>query len=106
VNRITLECRGEAFGWRKGWAADSRLFLFPPERIEIKITQPKSAPTRAELARLRAEMIKSHPDKGGTPAGFIEARRRFLAAKKDGGRQMNASAGAAGRLAAISTGNS
>jgi hypothetical protein len=34
------------------------------------------------LATLKAVMIASHPDKGGTSAAFIEARRRYVAAKR------------------------
>jgi len=33
-----------------------------------------------KLARLKAAMVRAHPDRGGTPFAFIHARRRYLAA--------------------------
>ncbi len=46
--------------------------LYPPER-----------PTpRDPLADLRAAMVASHPDRGGNPSDFIEARQRFVAARR------------------------
>ena len=35
-----------------------------------------------DLAALKAAMVAAHPDKGGTAAAFIEAQRRYVAAKR------------------------
>jgi hypothetical protein len=36
----------------------------------------------APLSKLKAEMVAAHPDKGGTNAAFIQARRRFVEARR------------------------
>jgi hypothetical protein len=36
----------------------------------------------AELGRLREAMVAAHPDRGGTSAAFIKARRIYVAARK------------------------
>jgi hypothetical protein len=79
VDRQKLEADGEASprsdNW---WAADSTLYLRPPEPP----AQPTSADQRAEVSRLRAEMAAAHPDRGGSSKAFIEARNRYMAAKR------------------------
>jgi hypothetical protein len=46
--------------------------LYPPER-----------PTpRDPLADLRAAMVAAHPDRGGTASDFIEARQKYVAARR------------------------
>ena len=37
------------------------------------------------LHRLKAEMAAAHPDRGGTTEAFIEARHRYLEAKRIAG---------------------
>lgn len=67
-------------------AADHKLW----EQLQAATRRPEPVPNPtqvgpvelAELAELRTAMIASHPDRGGTSAAFIEARRRYLAAKK------------------------
>jgi hypothetical protein len=36
----------------------------------------------AELGRLREAMVAAHPDRGGTSAAFIKARRIYVAARE------------------------
>jgi hypothetical protein len=36
----------------------------------------------SRLRRLKAEMASAHPDRGGTSEAFIEARQRYLGAKR------------------------
>ena len=57
---------------------------------EIARLQAMSAQAIAEfdesiasrLRRCKAEMAAAHPDRGGTSEAFIEARKRYLAAKR------------------------
>jgi hypothetical protein len=35
-----------------------------------------------DLAALKAEMVAAHPDRGGSSAAFIEARQRYVAARR------------------------
>src|SRR5262249_20248908 len=60
-----------------GWRNAPEFFLKPRpsgfhDRGELSI----------DLARLKAEMAAAHPDKGGSSAAFIEARQRYVAAKR------------------------
>jgi hypothetical protein len=40
--------------------------------------RPKAQPL-PDIAALKAEMAAAHPDRGGTDAAFIEARKRYVA---------------------------
>ena len=54
---------------RAAWALRD---LMPPDR---------STP-RDPLADLKAEMIRSHPDRGGSASDFIVARQKYVAARR------------------------
>ena len=63
---------------RVGWRNAPRFFLKPRppgyhDRDELPVV---------DLARLKAEMAAAHPDKGGSSAAFIEARQRYVAARR------------------------
>ncbi|MFF8590010.1 hypothetical protein ACF061_00980 [Streptomyces sp. NPDC015220] len=73
VDRVALERDGEvrrrSAGW---WEPDATVYLNPPELEQ---------PAKPDLGALRAEMADAHPDRGGTDAEFIAARRRYEQAK-------------------------
>lgn len=65
VDRQKIEADGEIYhGYTR-----RRLHLTPPEI--------PSRPKRASLPELRKAMADAHPDRGGTDAEFIAARRRY-----------------------------
>lgn len=76
VSRESIETTGEAYNHGAGgwWAADFHLYAEPPE---IGSPPVASADVEAELKQLRREMGDAHPDRGGTSAGFMDARRRY-----------------------------
>lgn len=84
VDRQALEADGHVDNRGVHWAeSDSTLYAAPPELTH----KPPPAPdVRAELSRLKAEMADSHPDRGGTSAGFSAARRRYKQALDRSGR--------------------
>jgi hypothetical protein len=73
VDRITLERDGQVTrksgGW---WEIDLTVYLEPP------VLEQAAKP---DLAQLKAEMADAHPDRGGTDAAFIAARRRYEQAR-------------------------
>jgi hypothetical protein len=76
INRQKIEQEGEIWSHKAGgwWEADARLYLRPPTPAETE-----SLP---DLRRLKAEMAATHPDPGGTNAAFVEARARYVAARR------------------------
>jgi hypothetical protein len=61
-----------------GWRNAPKVFLKPrPPGFH-----DSDEPPVVDLARLKAEMAAAHPDKGGTSAAFIEARQRYVAARR------------------------
>jgi hypothetical protein len=74
VDREKIEREGET-RTRKWWCSDYHLYLQPPQPEK----ESESAP---DVARLKAEMVAAHPDRGGTSAAFIEARRRYVDARR------------------------
>jgi hypothetical protein len=78
VDRQKLEADGEVYR-RSGRLGESDfpVYLRPLER-----PQPlEPAGLKAGVSQLRAEMADAHPDRGGSSEAFIEAHRRYLAAK-------------------------
>jgi hypothetical protein len=81
VDRQELEADGEVYR-RSGrwWEPDFPVYLRPlepsSEWLEWYVASGKDA-----VSRLRAEMAAAHPDRGGTSRAFVEAHRRYLAAK-------------------------
>jgi len=80
VDRQKLEADGEVFNHGAGgwWSKDFHLMAAPPEPP----SEPTPADAKAEVFRLRADMAAAHPDRGGTSEAFIEARSRYMAAKR------------------------
>jgi hypothetical protein len=75
VERAHLELPDDQDYWidRKGRQRYRWLYLRPPQRKQ-------EAPV--SLGELKAEMVAAHPDRGGTSAAFIEARRRYIEARR------------------------
>jgi hypothetical protein len=78
VDRQKIEQDGEIWS-RKGWQADSHLYLQPPPLPDWR-REGKSEPV--DLRKLKAEMTAAHPDKGGSNAAFIAARKRYEEARR------------------------
>jgi hypothetical protein len=63
---------------RVGWRNAPKFFLKPrPAGFN-----DRGKPPPVDLAQLKAEMAAAHPDKGGSSAAFIEARQRYVAARR------------------------
>jgi hypothetical protein len=80
VDRQKLEVDGEVSNRGVHWSqVDSHLYAAtdPPEGWQ----RWRPAESTVELSRLRVEMADAHPDRGGSAAAFMEARRRYLLAK-------------------------
>lgn len=76
VDRRTLETDGHVINrGRHGFEPDSSLYLEPPP---LPVRRPPPGP---DLSALRAEVADKHPDRGGDPAEFREAHRRYQRAK-------------------------
>jgi hypothetical protein len=89
VDRQILEDHGYARPANSGL----RLFLSfdrclaASRQREATYGSPRGGPA-PDLAALKAAMIAAHPDKGGTSAAFIEAQRRYVAAKRGFGTRL------------------
>jgi hypothetical protein len=81
VDRQKLEARGEI--WSR--AERERFYLRDP-RLDPDWNRPhrgeRYQPDPAHLAKLKQEMAAAHPDKGGSNAAFIEARRKYVEARR------------------------
>ena len=79
ADREELERTGETEKYGGSWGSvlrdDYRLYLKPPLRHEPE-------PDLPDLAELKAEMAAAHPDRGGSNAAFIEARKRYVEARR------------------------
>jgi hypothetical protein len=76
VDREKLEVIGE-IGTNHRWQEDWHLYLtppYPPADEEPDAIQ--------NLKRLKAKMAAAHPDRGGTSADFIDARKRYVEARR------------------------
>jgi hypothetical protein len=79
VDRQEIEQAGdEGVRSRKHWSADYHLYLSPP--------QPRDVISNQTLAELKTAMAAAHPDRGGSNAAFIEARARYVAARRQARR--------------------
>jgi hypothetical protein len=79
VNRRKIEQDGEIWSHARGgwWEPDCRLYLTPPPLPEWK-----REPEAADLQKLKADMAAAHPDRGGSNAAFLEARKRYVHARR------------------------
>ena len=77
ADREELERTGESKKHGGSWSSvlrdDYHLFLRPPQ-------PPQTEPDLPDLAELKTAMAAAHPDRGGTSAAFIEARKAYEAA--------------------------
>jgi len=80
IDRQEIEQAGEIWSHKSGgwWEADCRLYLIPPPPPDWRIIQPEAS---EDLQTLKAEMAAAHPDRGGSNAAFIEARKRYVEAR-------------------------
>jgi hypothetical protein len=75
VDREELEAKGEVYNHGRHWSDyDFHLRAKPPVRHEPEPEPP-------DLAALKAEMAAARPDRGGSNAAFIEARKRYVEAR-------------------------
>jgi hypothetical protein len=84
VDRQRLEADGRVTNRGRHWsAADYHLFASLEAVPADQRHQRRShRPTKPNLAMLKAAMAAAHPDRGGTSAAFIEARQRYVAARR------------------------
>lgn len=74
VDRQRIEADGEIYQRNRHWSApDFHLYLAEPELPQAR---------KPDLAELKTAMTEAHPDRGGSNEAFIEARRRYEAAKR------------------------
>jgi hypothetical protein len=83
VNRQEIERNGEAWSRSDRSEIDALLSLKWPLRPYVAPRAPKASKAPApDLQKLKAEMAAAHPDRGGTSAAFIEARKRYIEARR------------------------
>jgi hypothetical protein len=80
IERAQLELPDDVEHWHdhKGRERHRYLFLRPPP-------PPEWHPEAPDLRELKAAMAAAHPDRGGSNGAFIEARKRYLAARQRSG---------------------
>jgi hypothetical protein len=88
VNRQKLEADGSVYNkgvhWcRPDWHLYASLEGLLGDRYQHRNDQP-------DIHQLKAEMAAAHPDRGGTSAAFIEARARYIAARRQARRPREA----------------
>jgi hypothetical protein len=90
VDRQKLEATGEVYNQGRHWCyADFHLHA-SLEGLLRRFGRHQHQPVVDDLCQLKAAMAAAHPDRGGSNAAFIEARERYVAAR----RQFRASRGA------------
>jgi hypothetical protein len=82
VDRQKLEADGEVYNRGSHWAYDDHHLYASLEQIVAKIAKLREDPEPPDLHQLKAEMAAAHPDRGGSNAKFIEARARYVAARR------------------------
>ena len=75
VDRQELEAKGEVYNHGRHWSEDDFYLLAKPPAPR------ETEPDTPDLAELKAAMAAAHPDRGGSNAAFIEARRRYVEAR-------------------------
>lgn len=84
AKRIYFNLRGRtAFVDRQQIEADGETFYRPHSRT-LYLAEPEipGRPKPPSLPELRKEMADAHPDRGGTDAEFIAARKRYEQARQ------------------------
>jgi hypothetical protein len=89
VNRQKLEADGSVYNRGVHWCfPDSHLYVSLEACLGDRYREEKLKPE--DIRTLKAAMAAAHPDRGGSSAAFIEARSRYVAAR----RQMRIARGA------------
>jgi hypothetical protein len=82
VDRQKLEAEGRVDNRGRHWSAhDSELYASLEGMLAKRRRDNQSSP-KHDLAALKAAMAAAHPDKGGSHAAFIEARQRYVDARR------------------------
>jgi hypothetical protein len=82
IDRGKLEETGQVHNDRLRWTmADSRLYASFKAGWWWRHAHPEQT-MELDLRELKAAMADAHPDRGGTSAAFIAARRRYVEAKR------------------------
>jgi hypothetical protein len=69
--------------FRRRWWRETKYGKQPPSAPLLHETRHKQYCDRVpDLHKLKAEMAAAHPDRGGSSAAFIEARSRYVAARR------------------------
>jgi hypothetical protein len=80
VGRQKLEAEGFVYNRRASWASpEFHLYATFEGMMQALFGRDIELP---DLTKLKAEMAAAHPDKGGSNAAFIEARARYVAARR------------------------
>jgi hypothetical protein len=83
VDRQELEETGEVHNRGRHWCyADFHLYASLQGLLNSFARYNQPDDDEPSLQQLKAEMAAAHPDKGGTSAAFIEARQRYVAARR------------------------
>jgi hypothetical protein len=81
VDRQELERTGESRKYGGSWGSvlrdDYHLLLKPPTPRGREVE-----PDLPDLQTLKAAMAAAHPDRGGSNQAFIEARKRYVEARR------------------------
>jgi hypothetical protein len=78
VDRQKLEAEGEVYNRSRPWRADWHIYATFDGCVG-----PQDQTPVIDLTKLKAEMAAAHPDKGGSSAAFIEARKRYVDARRN-----------------------
>jgi hypothetical protein len=85
VNRQKLEADGSVYNRGVHWCRpDFHLYA----SFEALMGDRYGEPEKPDLAQLKTEMAAAHPDRGGTGTAFIEARARYVAARRQARRAL------------------
>ena len=72
---LTKLKKGSASGFRWLYPSLEEMLVEKRRYRRVELEQP-------DLAALKAAMVQAHPDRGGSSAAFIEARQRYVAARR------------------------
>jgi hypothetical protein len=81
VNRQKLEADGHVHNRGVHWCRDDSI-LYGSLQLLLQEHNWFRSSAAPDLHKLKAEMAAAHPDRGGSSAAFIEARSRYVAARR------------------------
>jgi hypothetical protein len=83
VDRQKLEATGEVHNNARHWCyADFHLYASLQGLLSSFHRYSQANKDRPSILQLKAEMAAAHPDRGGSNAAFIEARKRYIEARR------------------------